>query len=169
MGKFTITHEINCDVDTFWKLFFDKTFNEALFRESLQFPKYDVLDHRETDTEIVRKVHGMPKMDVPGPVAKLLGSSFSYTEEGRLDKKTHVWSWKMIPSSMADKMRNEGSMRVEAAGPGKCRRVAELLIEAKVFGLGGVIEGAAEKNLRDGWNKSATFMNQWLASGKGPK
>lgn len=169
MAKFTLTHEINCDPETFWKIFFDKTFNETLFKEHLGFPKFDVLDYRENDREITRKVFGMPKMDVPGPVAKLLGSSFSYNEEGTLDRKSGLWKWKMIPSTMADKMRNEGTVRIEAAGPGKCRRIADIVIEAKVFGLGGIIEGAAEKNLRDGWNASAVFMNQWIASGKGPK
>ncbi len=169
MAKFTVSHEINCDPETFWKIFFDKTFNETLFRDHLQFPKFEITDYRENDNEIIRKVHGQPKVDMPGPVAKLMGSGFSYTEEGRLDRKNKLWTWKMTPSTLADKMRNEGSMRIEAAGPGKVRRVADIIIEAKVFGLGGVIEGAAEKNLRDGWDKSATFMNQWIASGKGPK
>jgi hypothetical protein len=42
------------------------------------------------------------------------------------------------------------------------RRVAEILIEAKVFAVGGLIESSAEKQLRDGWDKSAVFMNRWL-------
>ncbi len=28
MGKFTVTHEINCNAETFWKVFFEKEFNE---------------------------------------------------------------------------------------------------------------------------------------------
>lgn len=163
MGKFTVTHEINCDVETFWKIFLDKDFNQKLFLEELKFPEFQISDQRETDNELTRRVTGTPKMDLPGPVAKLLGSNFRYTEEGKLDKKTKVWTWKMIPSAMADKLRQEGSMRIEALPNGKVRRVAEIVNEAKVFGIGGLIESSAEKQLREGWDRSAVFMNKFIA------
>lgn len=166
MAKFTITHEINCDADTFWKVFFDKAFNEELFKKELGFPKYDVVEQRETDTEIVRKVAGTPKMNMPGPVQKLLGSGFSYSEEGRLNKATKVWSWKMTPSTLADKLSQTGTMRIEAVGDKKVRRVTEMVMEAKVFGVGGLIESSTEKQLREGWDHSAKFMNKWIADGK---
>jgi hypothetical protein len=166
MGKFTITHEINCDADTFWKVFFDKAFNEELFRKELGFPEYNILDQRETDTEIVRKVAGQPKMNMPGPVMKVLGPGFKYTEEGRLQKATKTWTWKMTPSTLADKLRQTGTMRIEPVGDNKVRRVTEISMEAKIFAIGGLLESSAEKQLREGWDKSAMFMNQWLAQGK---
>lgn len=162
MGKFTVTHEIRCDVETFWKIFLDKEFNQRLFRDELHFPEFNIVDQRETDNELTRRVTGTPKMDLPGPVAKLLGANFRYTEEGKLDKKTKVWTWKMIPSAMADKLRQEGSMRVEAAGDKRVRRIADIVNEAKVFGIGGLIESSAEKQLREGWDRSATFMNKYI-------
>ena len=162
MGKFTVTHEIRCDVDTFWKVFLDKDFNQRLFREVLGFPEFNITEQNETDSTITRRVTGTPKMNMPGPVTKLLGSNFRYSEEGKLDKGSKVWSWKMIPSVMADKLRQEGTMRVESAGPGKVRRIAEIVNEAKIFGLGGLIESSAEKQLREGWDASATFMNKFL-------
>jgi len=166
MGKFTVTHEINCNADTFWKVFFDKTFNEELFRKALGFPEYSILEQRETDKETFRKVSGQPKMDLPGPVAKLFGSGFRYTEEGRLDKTKQLWSWKMTPSTLTDKLRNEGTMRIEPIGDSKVRRIASIEIEAKVFGVGGLIESSSEKQLRSGWDQSAVFMNKWIADGK---
>lgn len=166
MGKFTVSHVINCDADTFWKLFLDRDFNVEMYKKALGFPRFDIIDQRETDTEILRKVVGEPKMEMPGPVAKLMGSSFSYTEEGRLNKATKVWTWKMTPSTLADKVRQEGTLRVEPAGEGKVRRVADLVIEAKVFGIGGLIESSAEKQLRQGWDESAVFFNNWIAKNR---
>ena len=166
MGKFTVTHEIHCNVEAFWKLFFDKGFNDKLYLEGLGFPAYKALEQNETETKITRRVEGTPKMNMPGPVAKLMGSNFSYKEEGSFDKATRIWTWKLIPSTLADKMRNEGSVRVEAVGDDKVRRVAELLIEAKIFGLGGLIESSAEKQLREGWDQSAVFMNKYIAAAK---
>ncbi len=166
MVKFTLTHEINCDVDTFWKVFFNKDFSHELFRGALQFPAYEIMELKDGDKEIFRRVSATPKMDAPAAVAKVLGSSFSYVEEGRFDKGTKIFQWKSIPSTMADKVRTEGSVRAEPAGDGKIRRVSDFSFEAKVFGLGGVIESALEKNLRHGWDESAVFMNNWLKSNR---
>lgn len=163
MAKFTVRHEINCDEDTFWKLFLDEAFNNELYLKALGFPEFKVISQRDTDTETVRTVKGQPKMNLPGPIAKLLGSGFSYTEEGRLDKKTKVWRWKMTPSTLADKMRNEGTMRIEKVGDNKVRRIADLEIEAKIFGIGGLLESTSEKELTEGWAKSAVFMNEYIA------
>lgn len=167
MGKFTVTHEINCNTETFWKVFFDKEFNEKLYLESLGFPQFKITEQRETDSEIVRKVMGQPKMEVPGPIAKMLGSNFSYTEDGTFKKATQVWSWKLTPSTMADKVRNEGVLRIEPIGDTKIRRIATIEVEAKIFGVGGLMESTTEKQLRDGWDKSAVFMNKWIADGRG--
>jgi hypothetical protein len=167
MGKFTVVHEINCNVDTFWQTFFDKEFNEKLYREGLGFPEFSVLEQRETDTQIIRRAAGQPKMNMPGPVMKLLGNNFRYTEDGTFDKASKQWKWKMTPSTLADKMRQEGSLRVEPLGDNKVRRVAEMVIEAKIFGVGGLMESAAEKGLREGWDQSAVYMNKHLASKQG--
>lgn len=169
MSRFTLVHEIQCDAETFWKIFFDKDFNETLFREHLRFSKFDVLEYRDSERSIFRKVSGTPKMDLPGPVAKLLGSRFSYTEEGTFDRASGVWNWKMALSALADKIHNQGSVRIEPVGPGKVRRIADITTEAKIFGIGGMIESAAEKNMRAGWDASAAFMNRWIADGKAPK
>src|SRR5438105_15078246 len=129
--KFTLTHEINCDVDTFWKMFFDKPFNEALYKECLQFPRYSIIDQNETDKEITRKVTAEPKMDLPGPLKKLLGNSFGYTEDSTFDKSTKISKWKVTPTTMADKMKNEGVIKLEPAGAGHVKRIVDIIMEAK--------------------------------------
>src|SRR5262249_44398514 len=110
MGKFTLTHEINCNADTFWKIFFDDDFNTKLYKNEMGFPAYELVEHKETDTTITRKISAQPKMNLPGPLAKMFGSGFSYVEEGSLNKATKVWTWKTIPSAMADKLRTEGTV-----------------------------------------------------------
>lgn len=163
MVKITLTHEFDCTPEAFWKLFLDKDFNTALYLDVLGFPEFRIIEQTETDTQATRKVVGQPKMNMPAPVMKLLGSGFRYTEEGKLDKKAGLWSWKMTPSTLADKLRNDGSFRVEAAGDRRCRRVTEIVIEAKIFGVGGMVESNTEKTMRDGWDRSAVFMNKWIA------
>jgi hypothetical protein len=168
MGKFTMKHEIHCDADTFWKVFLDKEFNEKLYTTALGFPDFKVTEQTDTETSVTRRVAAQPKMDVPGPVAKLIGPGFRYTEEGSMSKSERLWKWKMIPSTLADKLFTSGTVRIEAI-PGstdKVRRVADMNVEAKIFAVGSLIESSAEKQMRDGWDKSATFMNKWLADHK---
>ena len=166
MGKFTLTHDIHCNVDTFWKTFFDKDFNVQLYKGPLGFPEFTVVDQTDGDTTITRKAAAQPKMEVPGPVAKLIGPGFRYTEEGTMSKSDRIWRWKMIPSTLADKLHTSGVVRIEPVGADKVRRIADMNVEAKIFAVGGLIESSAEKQIRDGWDKSAAFMNKWVAEHK---
>jgi len=162
MATFTMQHDLSCSKERFWKLFFDKDFNQKLFA-ALDFVEWTLLEQREEETQIVRRVKAIPKMEAPGPVMKLLGSSFGYTEESRFDKKTEVQRFVITPTTLADKMKNEGSVRIEELGENKCRRNVEVLAEAKIFGVGGMIESSLEKSFRTGWGKSAAFINDWVA------
>ena len=163
MIKLPLSHELNCTPEIFWKIFFDQEFNSRLYLDYLGFPEFKNLEQRETETQTIRKVMGQPKMNMPAPVMKLLGSNFRYTEDGTLDKATMTWRWKLTPSALADKLRNEGTLRCEPVGDRRCRRIVELVMEAKVFGLGGLLESSTEKQMREGWDKSAVFMNKWIA------
>lgn len=163
MGKFVVVHEIQCDLETFWKTFLEKDFNTKLYSEVLGFPDWRILEQTEDDQQIVRKVSGSPKMDVPGPVAKLIGPGFRYTEEGKLDKAKWIFRWKLQPSTLADKLFTSGTVRAERIGDTKTRRIAEMTVEAKIFGLGGLIESTMEKQLRQGWDRSGAYMNKYLA------
>ena len=161
MGTFTMRHELDCDCDRFWALFFDKDFNEQLFK-ALEFPMWKLVDTKETDTEIIRTVKATPKMEAPAAVAKLLGSSFGYDEEGRYDKAKKTLKFIIKPNTLTEKLRNEGTVKCEPRGEGKSTRVVEITAEAKVFGVGGMIESSFEKSFKVGWQKSADFINQWV-------
>jgi hypothetical protein len=102
----------------------------------------------------------------PSAVQKMLGGSFSYLEEGTFDRATKVFRWKSTPSALAEKVKTGGTVRAEPAGPGQVRRICDFQYEAKIFGIGGVVESVIEKGLRGGWNKSADFLNGWLAARK---
>ncbi len=166
MGKFTVTHEIHCDADTFWKVFLEKEFNEKLYRDALGFPDFTIVEQKEVDGTVTRRVSAQPKMEVPGPVQKLIGPGFRYTEEGSMKLSERIWRWKMTPSTLADKLFTSGIVRIEPIGEGKVRRIAEMNVEAKIFAVGGLIESTTEKQMREGWDKSATFMNKWIADHK---
>jgi hypothetical protein len=162
MRRLTRTLELDCDPDSFWQMFFDDDYVKKLHRDGLGFREIEVLER--TDTR--RRLRAVPSLDVPETVARLLGDRFGYVETGSLDRARGEWRWSMAPNALGDKLRTEGTIVVEAAGDGRARRKDEVIIEAKVFGVGGLIEASAEKQLRASWDREATFLNRWIAKTK---
>ncbi len=162
MRKLTVTHVFETDVETYWKTFFDPEYNKKLYLEGLGFPHYEMLENSESK----RRMKVTPKMNVPGPVAKILGDNFGYEEQGTFDKAGNIYRWKMVPNTLADKMTTTGFAKIEQAGDGKVKRTSEANIEAKVFAVGGLLESTAEKEVRESWEKEAAYMSRYLKEKK---
>ncbi|MFW2389881.1 MAG: DUF2505 family protein, partial [Polyangiales bacterium] len=109
---------------------------------------------------------------LPAPVAKLIGESFAFEEHGTLDRATNDWAWQMVqPANLdpkskprKDAVTMHGTVRVEPSGDGQCRRTDSFTVEAKIFGLGGLIESSIEKELKNGRAKEYAFLARWLES-----
>lgn len=155
MRRLTESVTFECSTDRYWELFWDDAVAKRLFLEGLSFRAFSVLEKGEKD----RRLKLQPKMNLPGTVEKLLGPSFAYEEIGTLDRTRNEWSWKM-KSPLGDKLRTEGTIRVEAQGEGRIKRTDNVVIESTVFGLGGVIESSAEKELRAAWPKEFAFWRE---------
>ena len=73
MPEVTLRHEIDTDEDTFWsKIVFDEGFNKKLYEGALKFPGWKLLDSKEDDGKITRRVQVDPPVgDLPGPLKKV--------------------------------------------------------------------------------------------------
>ena len=161
MSTFAMKHELECSPERFWSVFFELEFNEKLFKV-LGFPHWKLIDTRETERQIVRTIKATPKIDAPAPVVKLLGSTFGYEEVSTFDKATKVLRFVVKANVLSDKLGAVGTVRCEPRGDGTSLCVVEITTEAKVFGLGGMIESAFERSFRNGWQGSAAFINAWV-------
>jgi len=158
-----------CSPDVFWRVYLDTEYLRALYLGALGHKGFDVLEVTETS----RKLRVVPKMKLPGPVDALIGNSFAYEDHGTLDRAKNEWTWRMVqPKDLdprakprKDVLTARGTVRVEPVGDGQCRRTDEVVIEAKIFGLGGVIESSAEKELSGAWAKEFAFLTKWLDEG----
>ena len=132
---------------------------------------HKILDHKPKCLVIMshlgrpdgKRVEKYSLKPVAERLEKLLGDSFAYEEQGTFDKAQNVFHWKMIPSTLKDKLFTSGTVRLEPAGEGKVKRTDSVSIEAKVFAVGGLIEQSAEKEMRAGWEKERKFLERWLA------
>lgn len=162
--KFTLRHPYAIEPEAFWRdVFFDPGYNEALYREALQFEAFKVLEETTPpDGRRTRKMAVTPKLDAPGPIKKVLGDSVSYVEEGRLDLARPSWIVKVIPSKLADKAKITSEMWLERTGAGQSDRVAEFDITVTMFAVGGLFEKFLEKTMRESYQKATEFTNKWL-------
>lgn len=166
MSKFAVSHEINCSINTFWEIFLDTPFNESLYREALNYQDFQILEQRKTDTESILRWSGKPNWNLPSQLTKLLGSGYTHTLDGRLDHRSNVWTFRLTPSYLSDKIRIEVAVRLEPLGDNKVRLIVEIVTEVKIFGIGGLLESTYEKSFRQEWDQSAVFMNAWIAEKK---
>lgn len=67
-----------------------------------------------------------------------------------------------MKSPLGDKLETRGTIRVEPEGAG-VRRTDEVVLDARVFGLGTVIEASAEKELRAAWEREFSFWRRELS------
>ncbi len=167
MKTSTTSAVLSCTPDTFWAVFLDPRYLEELYLGELGYGALAVI---ETGKDL-RKVRVVPKMNLPGPVAKLIGDSFAYEEHGSLARSTNQWTWRMVQPANLDSKRKprkdvvtmHGAIRVEPMADGHCRRIDDFTIEARIFGLSGLIESTIEKELRSARAKEYAFVTRWIA------
>jgi hypothetical protein len=166
MKTSTASAVLPCTPDTFWAAFLDESYLSSLYLEELECRAFAVIEIGETS----RKLRIVPKMKLPAPVARLIGESFAYEDHGTLDRARNEWTWRMVQPANLDptsKPRKDvvtmhGTVRVAAAGNGHCRRTDDFSIDAKMFGLGSLIESSIEKELLNARTKEYVFLARWV-------
>jgi len=158
---FAIRQLLDCSEDEFWeRIFRSEDFNQYLY-EGLGF-EYELLEwNRETG---YRRAKVCPTQQMPRAVAKVLGDRFCYVEEGTFDTSAERYDFRVIPSSLPDRIRVKGSVMVEAVSPHQCERRVTIEISASVLGLGRLIETYFVAITREQYAKNAALVNEYLAS-----
>ncbi|MEB2310643.1 MAG: DUF2505 domain-containing protein [Sorangiineae bacterium] len=164
MATVRVEHVFNCSEDTYWgKLFFEDEYNRRMFRDALGFPSYEKVSQTDRGDTIERVVELVPPTgELPGPLKKLIGDGLGYRESGRFDKQRRRFEVSITPNKLADKITITGVLRTEPTSDGKCRRIYEGSVEARVFGVGGMIEKRVISDVEQNYAKAAAFTNQYL-------
>jgi len=154
--------QLDCSTERYWRVFLDEEYSRALYLDGFKYRDYRVL----LSNASARNLYIAPRLNLPGPVAKLVGDSFAYEQHGTLDRANSLWAWKMVqPGDVQGKkgiITSSGTIRVVDAGEGQCTRTDEVTIAANIFGLGGLIESSVEKELRAAWETEISFFQRWL-------
>ncbi|MFO0658614.1 MAG: DUF2505 family protein [Polyangiaceae bacterium] len=168
MIHFTLTHEIDCAAEAFWSTFFSKEFNDALYKTELAFPEFNVLKLDKLDGDTHREVDALPKLAMPPVVMKLLGNGFRYREEGTLDRAKLTYNWKIIQYARGTKLP-DGFVKIESINEKRCRRIVDITIEAKIFGVGGIVESSTRRPTAMRREKGAAFCEDSMPPPRRPE
>ncbi|MBI5488069.1 MAG: DUF2505 domain-containing protein [Deltaproteobacteria bacterium] len=165
--KVTVSHTLDCTAETFWKrIFFDREYNHALFVGEMKFPAYEVLELRETPERVDRKVRVTPPQKGPDIVRKFIKGTMSYDEIGAWTASDGAYRFRTITSTMTDKIKISGTVRVEPAAGGKIVRHADMEVVVDVMLVGGSIEKFLAGEIRSNYDVGAAFTNRWIAERK---
>ena len=162
--KFTVHHTINCSPQEFWALYLDPDFVTRLHLEGLGSTSAEVLEQTgAAGGAVQRRVRYGQRPDMPGPVRKLFGEEVVTTEDGAFDPATGMWTFTLVPGTMADKTTLGGSMHAEDGADGTTDLAFSLEAKVRIIGIGGVVEKFIERQARDSQDKTASYINAHLA------
>lgn len=167
MATKQISHTFECDVDTYWnKFFLDEEFNRQLFIDRLGFSKWELVRSEETADGVKRVVEASPSTkDIPGPLKKVLQNGLGYREEGVWSRSKSLYTLRVTPASLPDQIEITGEMRVTPEGTG-CRRTYDAFVSARIFMVGGLLEGRLLADVEKSYDEAAAFSREWLRLGK---
>jgi hypothetical protein len=161
MGKaFSIRQLLDCSEHEFWeRIFGSEEFNQYLY-EGLGF-EYE-LQEWNPDTGY-RRAKVSPGHQVPKRVARVLGERFSYVEEGTFDADAERYEFRVIPSTLPDRIRASGVVVVEGVSERQCERTVSVEIDAQILGLGRLVEAYLVASTREQYAKNAALVNEYMA------
>ena len=164
MATSRIQHDFDCGEAALWQVFFfDEEYNRRLYLDTLKFPVWKVIDQKVTDATLERRVEIHPVIEnVPGPLKALVGDHFHYIEEGRLDRKTNRYAFRILPSALADKTTIAGEMFPERLGETRCRRVIDYKVDVKVMIVGKLAEQKTISDTQANYDRAAAFTRTYL-------
>jgi hypothetical protein len=165
MKERRIEHTYRCTGDVFWnQIFLDDEYNRQFFIDELHFESWRVVRSERRGDEVHRVIEAVPRIgDLPAPLKKLLSSGAGYEERGVVDLKAHRYRLEVTPRSLANKLTIQGELSTTPAGEGSCLRTYVAKIEARIFGLGGLLEDRLFSDIERSYAKAAVFTNRWIA------
>lgn len=156
----SIRQLLDCSEAEFWeRIFRGEEFNQYLY-EGLGF-EYELQEwNPETG---YRRAKVWPTHHMPKAIKKVLGERFSYVEEGTFNPAERRYEFQVIPSSLPERIRVEGTLMVEPVSPNQCERHVDIEIGADLLGLGRLIESYFAATTREQYAKNAALVNEYMA------
>ena len=159
-----IKHRFGVSAGRFWTdVYFNHEYTQGLFLEGMGCAAYRLVAEEGVPGEhYARTIQSTPKLNAPGAVKKVLGDSMSYTESGSFNPETKKYTFEVVPSTMADKIKIQGTYWVEALSENEVERICSLDFSVKMFGVGKMVEQFIAQQYVDNQELAAAYTTRWI-------
>ena len=158
--KLYVRHTFDCTPETFWKMYWDDEFDQMLRKDATV--ERELVSERSDGDVSVRRLRFTPEQELPGPVAKLIGSKkLIYEQENRFNPVKGEMHWEVVPTFLPGKLSAKGVFLVRPSGAG-CERIVDGNIAVNVRFIGGQIEKAVVAEIVQSYDKTVGACHDWL-------
>ena len=165
---FRLENEIPMSAQELWRTLHTPEFDTFTARE-YELKAYMELEKQVSDNLIHRRVHitiGTDLSYIPfGLAHKILGGNeiiYEEIQDKYLDRYEMHWKNKWIePSLFKDKIRVSGVLRLNPIDEGRCKRIREMSIHIRIFGVGHILEGMAAEQAKRTSDKFSRVVAKW--------
>ncbi|HEY6880816.1 MAG TPA: DUF2505 family protein [Polyangiales bacterium] len=154
-------------VDTYWQeLCFSLEYQRRMYCEALGCNEMVVLQN-DGDREhgLKRRLRFIKPIDAPAAITKLFGTHVTIEEHSEFDPREQCWSYRMVPSIMADRIDIRGRVQAVAHEGGTEQRSVNT-VTCRLFGLGGIIEPFVMRSTEEGQADKTRFTQRYIIEQK---
>jgi hypothetical protein len=153
------------DFPNFRRVYYSEEFNQQV-AEAVKLKERVQVDFKTLpDGKEQRRVHVVPRVQLPGPVQKLLnGQPLSYDEVTTFDPPTRTTNFH-VEGMAGDKINVSGVIRfVEDANTVKLFFDGE--VKANIFGVGGIVERFVVSEVKERYEHVQRLLQEFIDSGR---
>lgn len=162
--KLEIRHTFPCTPEAYWEMYWDPAFDALLMKDATV--DREIVSESIVGDIMTRRMRFTPHQELPGAVAKIIGTSkLIYEQENVLDKSKGRMTWRVIPGPKLGKLNAAGIFELRPHPQG-CEQVITGDITVGIPFIGGRIETAVVEQVKQGYVKMAEATIQWLAERK---
>jgi hypothetical protein len=149
--------------ETYWReLCLSLEYQERLYREALKCTRMEVLEHTGGyEQGMRRKLRFTKPIDAPVAVTKVYGSTVTVEEHSEFDAKIQRWTYRIVPSLMADRLEIGGSVEIKPRDAG-VEQISLTRVGCRIFGIGSIVERFLMKSTEEGSADKNRFTRGYI-------
>lgn len=150
--------------ETYWReLCLSLAYQERVYNEALGCKHMQVLENTGSyETGVKRRLRFTKPIDAPAAINKLFGSAVTIEEHSEFDAVQKIWTYRMVPALMADRIDIRGRVALQHNAQG-VEQVSENSVTCRLFGLGSIIEPFVARSTEEGNADKTRFTQRYIA------
>lgn len=155
-------HGLRCKSDAYLRCVLDDEYNRRLYVDALKYAGFRTLERVREDNFEVRRSQVYPAPATTPSVILKVFDDLSYVEEAKLDPaKNHV-ALNFVAKSLTERIKIFGEITCVDRSDGTCERTATMSVDARILGIGGILERSIMADMARGYELAVTLAPEYI-------